>query len=175
MVVRSESMKPSLHVGDILVSYPINLDGYCSKRENENGADEILKKGDVVIMEVQNRHIVHRLVNIQCVPQKHLKLEDSNLQEENFHSVDRIEFMTKGDANRNNDFQLLSSSSNLSRHSDQQDTFEKELISDVSLIRGKIDFVIPKMGLPITYIRNTYLGKAILGMSWLSILYIYIK
>ena len=52
MVVRSESMKPSLHVGDILVSYPINLDGYCSKRGNENGVDETLKKGDVVIMEV---------------------------------------------------------------------------------------------------------------------------
>ena len=52
MVVRSESMKPSLHVGDILVSYPINLDGYCSKQRNENGADEILTKGDVVIMEV---------------------------------------------------------------------------------------------------------------------------
>ena len=52
MVVRSESMKPSLHVGDILVSYPINLDGYCSRRGNVNDFDEILKKGDVVIMEV---------------------------------------------------------------------------------------------------------------------------
>ena len=52
MVVRSESMKPFLHIGDILVSYPINVDGYCSKRGNENDFDEILKKGDVVIMEV---------------------------------------------------------------------------------------------------------------------------
>ena len=36
MVVRSESMKPSLHVGDIIVSYTVKLDGYCSKRGNES-------------------------------------------------------------------------------------------------------------------------------------------
>ena len=45
-------MKPSLQVGDILVSYPIYLDGHCSKIGDDNEFDEILKKGDVVIMEV---------------------------------------------------------------------------------------------------------------------------
>ena len=34
-------------------------------------------------------------------------------------------------------------------------------IYDLFDFRGKIGFVIPKMGLPITYIRNTYLGKVI--------------
>ena len=52
MVVRSESMKPSFHVGDILVSYSIHLDGYCSKQVNDNKIDEVLKKGDVVVLQV---------------------------------------------------------------------------------------------------------------------------
>ena len=55
MVVRSESMKPSLHAGDILVTYTIYSEGYCSKRREVDEIDELLKKGDVVVMEVNIR------------------------------------------------------------------------------------------------------------------------
>ena len=37
-------MKPSLQVGDILVSYPIYLDGHCSKIGDDNEFDEILNQ-----------------------------------------------------------------------------------------------------------------------------------
>ena len=56
MVVRSESMKPSFHVGDILVSYSLHLDRYCSKQVNDNKIDEVLKKGDVVVLQVNIGH-----------------------------------------------------------------------------------------------------------------------
>ena len=103
--------------------------------------------------------------------------------------------MTKGDANRNDDYQLLTSSSNLSIHTNNVDTFDKKLISDVSLIRydqctrsrnkqfnhsfyllkwqynyydilyfrGKIFLTIPKLGLPVIYIRNTFVGKVLIS------------
>ena len=62
MVVRSESMKPSFHVGDILVSYSIHLDGYCSKQVNDNKIDEVLKKGDVVVLQVNvGRYLIKTL------------------------------------------------------------------------------------------------------------------
>ena len=64
MVVRSESMKPSFHVGDILVSYSIHLDGYCSKRREVDEIDELLKKGDVIVMEVNNGRLNTAFVSV---------------------------------------------------------------------------------------------------------------
>jgi len=172
MVVRSESMKPSLHAGDILVTYTIYSEGYCSKRREVDEIDELLKKGDVVVMEVHNKHIVHRLIDVECIPHKPFKPKRSNSK---YEKLDRIGFMTKGDANTNNDLQLLYSESKHSERAIEHDACKKELITNTSLIRGKIWFTIPKLGLPVVYIRNTYLGKVCLCALWMIILYIYLK
>jgi len=175
MVVRSESMKPSFHVGDILVSYSIHLDGYCSKQVNDNKIDEVLKIGDVVVLQARNKHIVHRLVEVKCIPLKFSKHNLSEIKEEKDDCLEKIAFMTKGDANKNDDFQMLSSSFNHSCSTIENYALEEHLITNASLIRGKILFSIPKLGLPVIYIKNTYLGKLLLLVCWTVILYNYIK
>ena len=47
-VVRSESMKPALEIGDILVAYTIPLDRTNRRQERK----PLLAKGEIVVMEV---------------------------------------------------------------------------------------------------------------------------
>ena len=79
MVVRSESMKPSLHVGDILVTYAIYLDGYCSKRREVDEIDELLKKGDVIVMEVNTGRLNTAFVSVYSFTQSIINISLRNL------------------------------------------------------------------------------------------------
>ena len=48
-IVQSESMKPALRRGDILISFPIQLDD--SQLTARDSGNELLEKGDIILFE----------------------------------------------------------------------------------------------------------------------------
>ena len=49
-IVRSESMRPSLQVGDILISHPMPFVNNIPNSEGEKG--KILRIGDIILLQV---------------------------------------------------------------------------------------------------------------------------
>ena len=74
-------------------------------------------------------------MEVKCISQKYSKLLLSELKEEKDDCFEDIAFMTKGDANKNDDFQMLSSSLTHSCPTIENYAFKEHLITNASLIR----------------------------------------
>ena len=74
-------------------------------------------------------------MDVKCIPQKYSKLNLSELQEEKDGCLEKIAFMTKGDANKNDDFQMLYSSFDHSCPTIEKYALVEHLITNASLIR----------------------------------------
>ena len=74
-------------------------------------------------------------MEVKCIPQNYSKLNLLELQEEKDDCLEKIAFMTKGDANKNDDFELLFSSFDHSCPTIENYAFKEHLITNASLIR----------------------------------------
>ena len=59
-IVRSESMIPSLQVGDILISHPMPFVNNIPNSESEKG--KLLRIGDIILLQVHHKRIVFSLL-----------------------------------------------------------------------------------------------------------------
>ena len=78
--------------------------------------------------------ICHRVIETKCLHQSEIDAARGNFSDEN-PNCEKIGFMTKGDGNKNNDFQMLSPFSKPLKSITQAHAKKKNLITSTSIIR----------------------------------------
>ena len=78
--------------------------------------------------------ICHRVIETKCLHQSEIDAERANFSDEN-QNCEKIGFMTKGDGNKNNDFQILSAFFKPSKSIAHAHSKMTKLITSTSIIR----------------------------------------
>ena len=83
---------------------------------------------------LEDKLVCHRIVETACLSQSNFSTIGKSLSEENY-SYGTIGFMTKGDMNRNDDFQILIPFSTFSQRINRNSVDKEHLITNTSIIR----------------------------------------
>ena len=78
--------------------------------------------------------ICHRIIETKCLLQSKSNATNANVSDEK-QNCEKIGFMTKGDGNENNDFQILSSFSKPLKSISHAHMKKENLITNTSIIR----------------------------------------